>query len=167
MKVKFLHWYNALAASIMSLLGFSSCGSEIGNGEPCLYGTPTSTYQLKGNVTAEDGTPIEGIKAVLIEDYAYDEAQRLDSAFTDSKGNYVTKEKDMTGTIDYVKGEGRLKVVLQDVDGEANGGEFATDTIKSDGITVQKLKNGSGAWDWGFYEVTANGKMKKKAQTEQ
>ena len=53
MKVKFLHWYNALAATLLSLLGFSSCGSEID--EPCLYGSPTSSFHVKGNVTAEDG----------------------------------------------------------------------------------------------------------------
>lgn len=35
MKVKFLHWYNALAATLLSLLGFSSCGSEFGKDEPC------------------------------------------------------------------------------------------------------------------------------------
>ena len=67
MKVKFLHWYNALAATLLSLLGFSSCGSEID--EPCLYGSPTSSFHAKGNVTAEDGTPIKGIKAVVVEDY--------------------------------------------------------------------------------------------------
>lgn len=50
MKVKFLHWYNALAATLLSLLGFSSCGSE--NEEPCLYGSPTSSFHAKGNVTA-------------------------------------------------------------------------------------------------------------------
>ena len=32
MKVKFLHWYNALAATLLSLLGFSSC-DEFGNEE--------------------------------------------------------------------------------------------------------------------------------------
>ena len=72
MKVKFLHWYNALAATLLSLLGFSSCGSEID--EPCLYGSPTSSFHAKGNVTAEDGTPIKGIKAVVVEDYGHDGA---------------------------------------------------------------------------------------------
>lgn len=138
MKVKFLHWYNALAATLLSLLGFSSCGSE--NEEPCLYGSPTSSFHAKGNVTAEDGTPIKGIKAVVVEDYGHDGAYRMDSAYTDSKGNYVTKEKSMDGAIDWVHKEKRLKVILEDVDGEANGGEFATDTIKSDNITVEQVE---------------------------
>ena len=161
MKVKFLHWYNALAATLLSLLGFSSCG-ELGTDEPCLYGSPTSSFHAKGNVTAEDGTPIQGIKAVVVDDYGHDGAYRMDSAYTDSKGDYVTKEKSMDGTIDWVHKEKRLKVILEDVDGGANGGEFATDTIKSENITVEQVGKGEGTWDWGSFEVTANGKMKKK-----
>ncbi len=62
----------------------------------------------------------------------------MDSAYTDSKGDYVTKEKSMDGAIDWVHKEKRLKVILEDVDGGANGGEFATDTIKSENITVEQ-----------------------------
>ena len=104
MKVKFLHWYNALAATLLSLLGFSSC-DELGNEEPCLYGSPTSSFHAKGNVTAEDGTPIKGIKAVVVEDYGNAGCYRMDSAYTDSKGDYVTKAKSMDGTIDWVHKE--------------------------------------------------------------
>lgn len=158
MKVKFLHWYNALAATLLSLLGFSSCGGD----EPCLYGTPTSSFHAKGNVTAEDGTPIQGIKAVVVDDYGHDRAYRMDSAYTDSKGNYVTEEKSLDGTIAWIHKEKRLKVILEDVDGEANGGEFATDTIKSENITVKQVGKGDGDWYDGSFEVTANDKMKKK-----
>lgn len=163
MKVKFLHWYNALAATLLTLLGFSSCSSENGGDDyPVLYGSPTSSFHAKGNVTDEDGTPIRGIKAVVVEDYGHEESYRLDSAYTDSKGNYVTDERSMSGTIDWVHKQKRLKVILEDVDGEANGGEFATDTIKSEDITVEQVGKGEGTWDWGTFEVTANGKMKKK-----
>lgn len=170
MKTTFNHWYNALAAFVLSLLGFSSCGGDGGDDMRFLYGTPTSTYHLKGNVTAEDGTPIKGIKAVLIVDEnGYDErpydARRivpLDSAYTDSKGNYATEESSMTGTIDELKREKILKVVFKDEDGDANGGEFATDTIQSEDITIQQVEKRNGTWNLGSYEVTANGKMKKK-----
>lgn len=168
MKAKLNHWYNALAAFVLSLLGFSSCGGDGGSDMRVLYGTPTSSYHVKGNVTAEDGTPIKGIKAVLIVDEnGYDErpydARRivpLDSAYTDSKGNYATEENSMTGTIDELKRKKILKVVFKDED--ANGGEFATDTIQSEDITIQQVEKRDGAWNLGSYEVTANGKMKKK-----
>lgn len=172
MKTTFNHWYNALAAFVLSLLGFSSCGND-GGGDgdiKMLYGTPTSSYHVKGNVTAEDGTPIQGIKAVLIVDEnGYDErpydARRivpLDSAYTDSKGDYATKDKGTSGTIDELKRKKILKVVLKDEDGGANGGEFATDTIQSEDLDIQQVKKRDGVWDLGSYEVTANGKMKKK-----
>lgn len=171
MKTTFNHWYNALAAFILSLLGFSSCGDNGGNGsDEVLYGTPTSVYHLKGHVTTEDGTPIKGIKAVLIEDengyngrpYDVRNIMRLDSAYTDGEGNYATKDNSVTGSIEQIKKKKKLKVVLKDEDGEANGGEFATDTILSDDITIKQIKGRDGAWDLGSYEITANGKMKKK-----
>lgn len=66
MKAKFFNWYNALAASLLSLLGFSSCGENGPWGdEPVLYGTPSTAFEAKGNITAEDGTPVEGIKAII------------------------------------------------------------------------------------------------------
>lgn len=170
MKTTFNHWYNALAAFVLSLLGFSSCGGDGDNDMRMLYGTPTSNYHLKGNVTAEDGTPIQGIKAVLIVDengyggkqYDARHIWPLDSAYTDSKGDYATKNKGMTGTIDELKRKKILKVVLKDEDGEANGGEFATDTIQSEDITIKQVGERNGVWDLGSYEATANGKMKKK-----
>ena len=74
-----------------------------------------------------------------MEDYGNEGSYRMDSAYTDSKGDYVTKEKSMDGAIDWVHKEKRLKVILEDVDGGANGGEFATDTIKSENITVEQV----------------------------
>ena len=54
MKAKFFNWYNALAASLLSLLGFSSCGENGPWGdEPVLYGTPSTAFEAKGNITAE------------------------------------------------------------------------------------------------------------------
>lgn len=61
MKIRITNLYNVMAASLLSLLGFSSCDSE-GGDEPCLYGTPRATYNIKGKVIDTDGKPINGIK---------------------------------------------------------------------------------------------------------
>ena len=88
MKAKLTHWYNALAATLLSLLGFSSCGENgLGGGGECLYGTPTSTFQVKGNVTDEEGTPIQGIKTKV--EVKYGGWAKDSIAYTDSKGNYL------------------------------------------------------------------------------
>lgn len=158
MKVKFTNWYNALAATILSLLGFSAC-SEIGGEEPCLYGTPTSTFQVKGNVTDEAGNPIKGIKAKV--EVKYDSWANDTPAYTDSKGNYVLEKHEMTGTP--TDGEEDLvKVIFEDVDGEDNGGTFANDTIKGKDLTIKQTSKRDGAWDLGTFEITANAKLKKK-----
>lgn len=162
MKATFNHCYRAFSASLLSLLGFSACSDSIKEDfrAELLYGTPTSNYQVKGHVTAEDGTPIEGIKAVL----SMDENYKVDSAYTNSKGDFAIKERGIGGSIESYKKKGKLKVILKDEDGEAHGGEFATDTIKSEDITIKQVKSGDNTWNLGSYEVTANGKMKKKSK---
>jgi hypothetical protein len=53
-----------------------------------------------------------------------------------------------------------MKVVFEDVDGEANGGLFAADSISSDAMAKEKVKKGDGNWYEGGYELTANAKLK-------
>ena len=127
MKAKLTHWYNALAATLLSLLGFSSCGENgLGGGGECLYGTPTSTFLVKGNVTDEEGYPIQGIKTKV--EVKYGGRAKDSIAYTDSKGNYLLEKYSMTGSPTSQK-EDIVKVIFEDVDGEANGGTFANDTV--------------------------------------
>jgi len=161
MKAKFTHWYNALAATLLSLLGFASCSSSSDHEDDmiCLYGTPTSSFQVKGNVTDENGAPIQGIKAIIGNTFNDDNTvYRQDSAYTDSKGNYTIDKQYATGA----PSPKYLKILLEDVDGEANGGTFANDTIKEEEIKINKTGKGDGAWNVGTFEVTANAKLKKK-----
>lgn len=163
MKTKFFNWYNALAATLLSLLGFSSCGENGPWGdEPVLYGTPTTSYEAKGTITAEDGAPIEGIKAIFTfcRQSSYTGKMHythIDSTYTDKNGNYMIN----TGSR-WVPSEEHFKILLEDVDGEKNGGTFANDTIEGKELTFKKTAEGSGAWDNGTYEVIGNKKLKKK-----
>ena len=157
MKARFTHWYNALAATLLSLLGFSSCGENgLNGGSECLYGTPTSTFQVKGNVTDEDGTPIKGIKA-KVEVGKGGLAKGNIVAETDSKGNYVL-DNALIGT----PTSAEMKVIFEDADGEANGGTFANDTVQGKDLTIKQTSERDGTWNLGSYEITANAKLKKK-----
>lgn len=160
MKATFKHWYNAITAVIVSLLGFSSCGENgiLGGNMMCLYGTPTSQFKVKGKVTSEDGTPIQGIKTVLGEGYDNIIVYHKDSTFTDKDGNYSFEGEKMTG----IPSAKYMKITFEDVDGEANGGTFANDTIKKEEFVVKNTEKGDDDWDMGTYEVTANKKLKKK-----
>lgn len=163
MKVKLTHWYNWMTGVLLSLLGFSSCNkNEIddpGN-NICLYGTPTTHYIIKGKVTDTNGKPINGVKVEAND--TYDDRRRPltdEPVYTDEKGEYSANAWGISSD-----GQGNilLEVTFEDVDGEANGGTFANDTVRGKDMTIEKVKNGDGAWNRGTYEITANKTMKKK-----
>lgn len=161
MKTKFRNFYRTLASALMPLLGFTACGNDDPYNYLCLYGTPTSDYHVKGTVTDENGTPIKGIKVVMHEmNGSYD--YRADSTFTDADGCFTSKELDAIGDLDNNNAKKSLKVSLEDIDGEANGGTFATDTIHGDEMNVTRTKKGDGNWNRGSFELSATKKMKKK-----
>lgn len=148
---------------LLSLLGFSSCNkNEIddpGN-NICLYGTPTTHYIIKGKVTDTDGKPINGVKVEAND--TYDDRRRPltdEPVYTDEKGEYSANAWGISSD-----GQGNilLEVTFEDVDGEANGGTFANDTVRGKDMTIEKVKDGDGAWNRGTYEITANKTMKKK-----
>lgn len=163
MKVKLTHWYNWMTGVLLSLLGFSSCNkNEIddpGN-NICLYGTPTTHYIIKGKVTDTDGKPINGVKVEAND--TYDDRRRPltdEPVYTDEKGEYSANAWGISSD-----GQGNilLEVTFEDIDGEANGGTFANDTVRGKDMTIEKVKNGEGAWNLGTYEITANKRMKRK-----
>ena len=155
MNAKIYSWYNALATMILTLLGFTSCDSITGE-EPDMYGTPTTDFQLKGKVRADDNAPIKGIKVVLSQDNWH-----RDSTYTDANGNYSMKGHMASSPEWYLKEDAGFKLLLEDVDGDQNGGSFANDTISGPEITSKKTAEGSG-WNTGSYELTAPTKTLKK-----
>ena len=62
MKVRFNRWYNAVLTALLSMLGFG-CSSSEDQTYVAMYGAPADRFQIRGQVTDEAGTPIQGIKA--------------------------------------------------------------------------------------------------------
>ena len=54
-----------------------------------------------------------------------------------------------------------IKLIVEDVDGEANGGKFRSDTLDIDSSKAVKTSEGTGTWDMGTYELRTDIKMKK------
>lgn len=162
MKVKLNHWYNWMTGVFLSLLGFSSCNkNEIddpGN-NICLYGTPTTHYIIKGKVTDTDGKPINGVKVEANDTYGDRRRPLTEPVYTDEKGEYSANG---VGISSDGQGNILLEVTFEDVDGEANGGTFANDTVRGKDMTIEKVKDGDSMWNRGTYEITANKTMKKK-----
>ena len=53
-------------------------------------------------------------------------------------------------------------LLLEDVDGAANGGEFQSDTIDISKLEPKKIGEGDGRWYEGKFEIQADVKMKRK-----
>ena len=157
-KVRFNRWYNAVLAALLSMLGYG-CESEVVEyGVPAPeYGAPHADYIMKGQVTDEAGNPIQGIKTSLhlfspIALYI----NPIATVQTDALGNYQLKT---TGSSSV---SATSMVIFEDIDGEANGGEFFSDTIDVAIDKAVKTKDGDGKWYDGAYEITQNVKLKKK-----
>lgn len=152
MKIRFYRWYNGLLASLLAFLGYG-CSSGEPENYPVMYGSPTVEFQLKGNVTDEDGKAVQGIK-VKVQKHNW---LNIDSVKTDANGKYQLPlildgftQKDLN----------RCKLIVEDTDGAENG-EFENDTINLEGAEAKKIKDGEG-WFNGAYEVNVDVKLKKK-----
>lgn len=131
---------------LMALLGFGAQGCDklenaFGGEEVCMYGTPTVEFHLSARVVDKDGNPIQGIEV------------RPNSGipclnktgFSDYLGviNAYYHDTGFAGDIH--------EVIFYDVDGEANGGEFAQLKLDiSDKVT--KVEEGDG-WDQGSFKA--------------
>jgi len=160
MKVKFNRWYNAVLTALLSMLGYGCSSTEEPldmYGPPVEYGTPHADFIIKGRVMDESGTPVQGIKTSLkkvFENNNKHYALGVDSVQSDVSGNYQLKSTDRQNQYD--------KVIVEDIDGEANGGEFLSDTLDVDYNKAVKTKDGDGKWYLGIYEIIQDVKLKKK-----
>ena len=157
MKVRFHRWYNTILSILLTLLGFEACSSDDDRDDMPMYGVPMATYHLKGQVTDESGKPIEGIKTAV--KYVYKgvsgktETWGIDSVMTDANGQYMVTTFDIHQD---------TKLIVEDVDGEANGGKYRSDTLSIDRSRAIKTADGKGTWDEGTFDIHIdNIKMKK------
>lgn len=152
MKKKWYRIANSSLSALLVLLGFEACSGIESGGEE--YGTPTVDFHVVGQVTDAEGKPIEGIRVTTRGYYDFNDGTMEQTTYTDKEGRYAAKEVKSIGI------DPGMKVVFEDVDGEANGGLFAADSISSDAMAKEKVKKGDGNWYEGGYELTANAKLK-------
>lgn len=124
---------------LMTLVGFG-CISSVNDKESDdfeatpEYGCPHVNFSLKARVVDEAGAPIKGIKVCTdwIEEY------------TNQDGEININGSVFTGS--------QYMATFEDVDGEANGGEFETLVLD---ITdkIEKVGEGSGNWYDGYFKA--------------
>ena len=124
-------------AFIFSILGFSLCA--------CMkYGIPYAAFEVKGQVTDTEEQPLKDIRVVV---------GRSDSIRTDSLGRYRhLVECNATSFV--------VPIEAIDVDGEANGGEFAPTTVYV-AISKNDFKDDA-EWEVGKATKEVNIKLEKK-----
>ena len=153
MKVRFIRWYNALLTALLSILGYSCSVDEPEEyGSIVLYGAPGTDFIVKGTVTDEASTPLQGIKTSLKLVHKTERETLVfgkDSIETNASGNYQLKYKGWA--------QGEIKLIAEDIDGEANGGEYLSDTLDIDYDKAVLLGNPSNT-----YEIAQDIKLKKK-----
>lgn len=156
MKNFFVKLTKMLSVAVLGVMGFSACSDDPG-GHWVAYGSPTADYKYMGTVTDEQGNPIEGINVVMSGDYVGGTPFASLTLKTDKDGKFSTIAMSTVDTR-FIK-----TIEFVDVDGEANGGEFETQTITpKDDMTKTQVKEGDGSWYMGEFEYSADIKLKKK-----
>lgn len=125
---------------------------------PCMYGSPTADWTVKGKVIDEQGKGVPGLQVILGNRYE-------DSAEVIYDQNYWPLDTLTTGT-DGMYGVdrggfpiNRLQVDIHDIDGEENGGEYADVTLI---IKDFEFKDGDRSWYEGHAEINVPDIVVKK-----
>ena len=136
MKVRFYRWYNAVLTALLSMLGYSCSSDDIMDeyGVPVEYGCPYASYV----VSAPYGSQFDSQYAQIVQ--------------TDAQGTFTLNE------FSTLRG---VEILVEDIDGEANGGEFQSDIISVETLPKTQVEKGE-RWYEGKFEATANIKLKKK-----
>ena len=124
-----------LLLAAAALLGFATaCNNE--EDQPkvvSMYGVPYNNYKIKGKVTDKAGQPIKDIEVD-----SYD----VRPVTTGSAGSYELSGQNFGGD---------LEITFTDIDGPANGGDFAAKTVDIEFTEAERTAKGDGDWDQGAF----------------
>ena len=126
---------------LLAMLGFGFSTSCV----RCEYGTPNVSFRATARVVDEEGDPIEGIRVAILHESWDGEYHKEDfewrTGYTDYEGNI-----DATASPHTVP----KQLIVEDVDGEANGDEFESQIV--DVVGFQQTEKGDGNWYGGAYK---------------
>ena len=137
-----------LLSGALIALGFTSCEEMEDE-----YGSPSRDFQVKGVVTDENGKPIENIRVIIRNAYEY--GYSPDTTYTDAQGNFSSNVIRDYGFIN------EQTAYFDDIDGDANGGTFQSDSTSLNDMPSKQTEKGDG-WYEGKYEFEVQQKLKKE-----
>ncbi len=122
----------------------------------CMYGVPHLDAEMKGRVTDVAGNPIPGIEVGLVESPG---APVADPTTTDAEGGYAVSGRVFASN---------PMLRFADVDGEANGGLFATREMSVELSERDRIRRGDGSWYMGVYaREEVDVRLEAEAATEE
>ena len=154
----------SLLSGALALLGFAGCTNI--NDAPDLYGTPSVDYKIIGTVTDEQGKPLKDIQVIVKNpngwSYYDDNTSREslppqvipDTLYTDKDGKFTSNNVHAISV-------SKFTVEIQDIDGEANGGEFLQKQLTKNDFNEKRIKKGKGFYN-GEYEYSQTVQLKRK-----
>ena len=135
---------------IVLLLGCSGVltGCEFYRDE---YGMPSADFELKGTVTSSvTSEPLKNIRVIRSVGY---EKQSGDTIYTDGNGKYAYTFSGFPGL--------KFPLKFEDIDGEANGGQFLTKEIEVTFTQADLEKKGDGHWYSGKFVKTQDAALER------
>ena len=154
----------SLLSGALALLGFAGCSNI--TDAPDLYGTPSVDYKIIGTVTDEQGKPLKDIQVIVKNpngwSYYDDNTSREslppqvipDTLYTDKDGKFTSNNVHAISV-------SKFTVEIQDIDGEANGGEFLQKHLTKYDFYDKRIKKGKGFYN-GEYEYSKTVQLKRK-----
>lgn len=142
-----------ICSIILTALGFTGCSDD-----PSImaaeYGSPHADYKYMGTVTDKEGNPIEGIKVTLVGSSHKVSGPEVAVFTTNKDGKFESEYYNEMNTSIY-------KIDFTDTDGELNGGEFASASIKTSEMksTQTKENDTHDKWYRGQFERKAEVKL--------
>ncbi len=150
-----------ICSMVLSVLGFAGCGDDPSRMSD-EYGSPYADYKYMGTITDEDGNPIQGIKATLVGSSNIISGREIAVLTTDKDGKFESEYYNETNT--HI-----AKIEFTDIDGELNGGEFASASINPSEMESTKVKENDthDKWYRGQFERKANVKLYPKERDKE
>lgn len=141
-----------ICMAVVAFLGFGCSednnSEEPGEGIPCMYGTPTAVFEVKGKVADADGKEVGNAEIRVTYVNVPSGIYPLGIDASDTAGSYNVGGE-MTGYP-----EDKVKVVCLPADKNLE----PDSTI----VTLKKVNDGDGAWNTGKGTATVDFTLKKK-----
>jgi len=143
----------AILALLSSVAFFTGCDVIKGGDQPVEYGTPTADFEIKGTVTDSlSSDPVPNIRVIRSN---ADYPQWGDTTYTDANGRYAFNFHD------FPVEKPTFPLKAEDVDGNLNGGNYASKSVHVEISTSDWIQKGDGHWYFGKASKTQDFKIKK------